>query len=674
MAFDDIRKVYRDYKTRFPNGNQEQFRTYVHRNFPQYERQLKQLEEQAKKSVEQETNRLKEQYRNRPKVTISNPDVDNLYDKRETDVGKKVRQELGSESGVKAKTPQSPKISMKDRLSGAYKSTKNIGGKALQAAPAIIQGYETIKNWNAPGSDWGTRLLDATGVVGAAGASTIGALTGHPVAGTVGASGVAAFDASRAQKRREDNIKANVDYNDYLYNQLDENTRNQLSKLSPEDRQKYFDLMMAKQHGVSNPRVISSSTAYDGSLEPSAEDIALAQQYQQNATNNVTPSMYSANPQIINLPQAPIINGGDNNGGLPPIAQSQSNGGNVSFTPQNVTGGAAPIYSQQQYYQDVADVLNPKLRTGYEVTSEEQAQAQAVLNGQGYVSQQDMYNRLIDLQNAQQNAINKDFRYQGGVIPTQGYDYDRNKLEAAQSADYVNSILASDRGQEYRGHVAQDYLDNQRIAYEQQIAAQAGVPYEHYKEAMMERQKNNIKNDAQNQINMLTFQANQANDRKSMLEYLQKAQEAKIKADQAIRNTMISGYNDMRKASIAGEYNQGTAGVQGQYNLLERQMQNQNAWDIAKLNNEKDIIVKQMEIDNPIARTNAAARFIGSAAYMMPQERAAFLSMFSPEQLESFFGRRLTAEQINAFLNIPAGNTNAMQNFFRQLRGLPNAE
>lgn len=649
MAFDEIRKVYKDYKMRFPNGTHEQFRMYVHRNFPKLDNQLSQLENSAQKSVEEETKRLQEQFRNKPKVTTSNPEVDKLYENRENNIGKKVQQSVGENS----KNVGVNKTDMLGKLKSAGQKIKSNAGKAVMAAPAVIQGYNTVKNWNAPGSDFRTRALDIAGTAGAAGAAGLGAVVKHPIVGTVGAEGLAAYDAEAAQNIRNQNVA---------------NQTNTVKQLTPE-QQLAYERYQATGIGGQLP----TTNNYAG-LEPTAEDIALAQQYQQNITNNVTPSMYAANPQITDLPQAPIINGGDNNGGLPPIAQSQLGSGNVNPVPQNMTGGAAPVYSQQQYYQDVADVLNPQLRTGYEITPEEQAQAQAVLNGQGYVSQQDMYNRLIDLQNAQQNAVNQDFRYQGGIIPAQGYNYDENQLRTLQNIDYAASANAALAGQKYEGHAAQDYLDNQRIAYEQQIAAQAGVPYEHYKEAMLAQQANNIRNDAQNQINMLTFQANQSKDRASMLDYLQKAQEAKIKADQAIRNTMISGYNDMRKASIAGEYNQGTAGVQGQYNLLERQMQNQNALNVARLNNEKDIIVKQMDIDNPIARTNAAARFIGSAAYMMPQERAAFLSMFSPEQLESFFGRRLSAEQINAFLNVPAGNTNAMQNFFRQLRGLPNAE
>lgn len=97
--------------------------------------------------------------------------------------------------------------------------------KAIKFSPwltPIIGGigstWETGRNWNKPGANTGSRVSDASGILGAVGGPTAGLLIGGPIAGLgLGALGLgsALYAHSQAKKNRE----ANMDYESgYLNN------------------------------------------------------------------------------------------------------------------------------------------------------------------------------------------------------------------------------------------------------------------------------------------------------------------------------------------------------------------------------------------------------------------------------------------------------------------------
>ena len=103
--------------------------------------------------------------------------------------------------------------------------TNSIGAKVGRFSPwltPIIGGigstWETGKNWNKPGSNTGSRVSDASGILGAVGGPTAGLLIGGPagaIGGAIAGLGSALYAHWQAQKNRE----ANMDYESgYLNN------------------------------------------------------------------------------------------------------------------------------------------------------------------------------------------------------------------------------------------------------------------------------------------------------------------------------------------------------------------------------------------------------------------------------------------------------------------------
>lgn len=83
-------------------------------------------------------------------------------------------------------------------------------GKGVGIGSTVLGFAPMVMNWNAPGSDWGSRLLDFTGGVGNVSSNLLGLITGHPIYGTMGGAGLLAYNAGSAEARRRDNIMANI--------------------------------------------------------------------------------------------------------------------------------------------------------------------------------------------------------------------------------------------------------------------------------------------------------------------------------------------------------------------------------------------------------------------------------------------------------------------------------
>lgn len=80
--------------------------------------------------------------------------------------------------------------------------------KGFGGVGAIAGFVPFVKNWNAPGSDWGSRVLDFTGGLGNVSSNLLGLVSGHPVYGTMGGAGLLAYNAGSAEERRRRNLNA----------------------------------------------------------------------------------------------------------------------------------------------------------------------------------------------------------------------------------------------------------------------------------------------------------------------------------------------------------------------------------------------------------------------------------------------------------------------------------
>lgn len=102
-----------------------------------------------------------------------------------------------------------------------------------------------------------------------------------------------------------------------------------------------------------------------------------------------------------------------------------------------------------------------------------------------------MYNRLTEKYNELQNQIQtQDPRYQGGLIPSQGYYVDPDEAIRRMKMDEVNQRINAIHGLPNNEPSRLDnYLKEQELRYQLNQANQAGVPYADYQAAMLDRQK-----------------------------------------------------------------------------------------------------------------------------------------------------------------------------------------
>ena len=253
---------------------------------------------------------------------------------------------------------------------------------------------------------------------------------------------------------------------------------------------------------------------------------------------------------------------------------------------------------------------------------QEQAQmnyAQQIMNmtPQGYVSSQDIMDKLNTAYANINQQINADPRYQGGVVQANNpYNIDEKELARLQRADqYMNAFgVQSD--------LAGQYAQQRQVMYEQQMANQLGVPYQDYINATLEQRKARIANEAQQMENVLKLQAQQATDMKTRLEAMNKMQE--------LRNEVAT---EMYKAELDA----------------------QTKKDVAMLSAVGGIAKTQAFTNAPSTMLQAAGQYAGNVGgvlggnymysnlwAMTPEQRGMFMNAGRPisdEELQAFFGR-----------------------------------
>lgn len=236
---------------------------------------------------------------------------------------------------------------------------------------------------------------------------------------------------------------------------------------------------------------------------------------------------------------------------------------------------------------------------------------------QGYVSSQDIMDKLNAAYANINQQINADPRYQGGVVQANNpYNIDEKELARLQRADqYMNAFgVQSD--------LAGQYAQQRQVMYEQQMANQLGVPYQDYINATLEQRKARISNEAQQMEHVLTLQAQQATDMKTRLEAMNKIQELRDKTA-----------TEMYKAELDA----------------------QTKKDVAMLNAMGGIAKTQAFTNAPSTMLQAAGQYAGNVGgvlggnymysnlwAMTPEQRGMFMNAGRPisdEELQAFFGR-----------------------------------
>lgn len=285
-------------------------------------------------------------------------------------------------------------------------------------------------------------------------------------------------------------------------------------------------------------------------------------------------------------------------------------------TPEEANAYAQQLHNEQDAYYNKSS-NQPSAQNTQSPSQIDYAQKIMNMTPEGYVSAQDIMNKLNAAYANINQQINIDPRYQGGVVQANDpYNINEDRLRLAQQAAENYTRLADP------SRVPDVMTQNARVMYEQQMANQLGVPYSDYIDATLEQRKARISNEAQQMENALKLQAQQATDMKTRLDAMNKIQELRDKTA-----------TEMYKAELDA----------------------QTKKDVAMLNAVGGIAKTQAFTSAPSTMLQAAGQYAGNVGgvlggnymysnlwAMTPEQRGMFMNAGRPisnEELQAFFGR-----------------------------------
>lgn len=407
-----------------------------------------------------------------PKV---NPVIDEALDTLYQGGGNpKIIQGIGTAPGV-SPAGQLADTSILGKIRSASLTPSLAGVKALSkrmlpyTAPIADAVYSGL-NWNLPGSDWRTRLLDFTGALGNAGATGLGLAGGkalaHPVVGGIigGAigTGLSSMNKAKAQQLREGNYSME-DWKRYY----DKDAENQIKALYPDDKelQQYY---IDRYYGRGIPKGGDSKEATVPNV--SLLDIV------NNKDNGLTVFGDSIEElenigKFFNLPSLPKII--QSEGGSKPVIESNNTQG-TTLPKINLQGdNEAPEVSEGDFYTNVLNRAR-ELRETEGVTPLQTEPGQPVQQQtnqsplsamqQQYINQLQILNNMVieALKQPQRDPV-KDMwiARAGGMVPSQVFGTPKSKMEQlsnAQTALSNQMKLASSLDEAIRKQRYQDMM------------------------------------------------------------------------------------------------------------------------------------------------------------------------------------------------------------------------
>ncbi len=388
---------------------------------------------------------------------------------------------------------------------------------------------------------------------------------------------------------------------------------------------------------------------------------------------------------VSNLPQIPRIQDMNpnppiydyNNGAtLPPVqmadgsapVQSVMNNNNMAGTSTGAAASAAPQQFQYQPYTPTGNYeISPGLLQQY---------VNAVgANEQNQVSTPELKQLIQDRYQAVQQDLAQDPRYQGNIIPSQGYYVDPQRYQQLAAMDRAGNAINQVYGLGNTSNLADQYTNEQKRLYEIQMANQAGVPYEDYKAAMLNRQKQQILARQKEITDLLTLQAQQTTDMKERLNLISEIYKVNQQAQQAIDVANANAYGDVQKQHLTNIGNVNVANITQQGNLQKQELANRGSADVANINAQGDIMKQREMFNDPTYQLKGAGTFYSGMGYLPPTMQAGAIQNLSPNQQQTMFGAQFTPQQMQQMfgLNNPPQQTTDQSNFNRfmsKIRGI----
>lgn len=386
-----------------------------------------------------------------------------------------------------------------------------------------------------------------------------------------------------------------------------------------------------------------------------------------------------------NLPQAPRIQDMDpnppiydyaNGATLPPVQmadgsvpaqQVTNNSNNIAGIPTEAAASATP---QQFVYQPYTPTGN------YEMSPEllQQYMNAVGVNGQNQINTPELKQLIQDRYQAIQQDLAQDPRYQGNMIPSQGYYVDPNELAQARSTDRMRAAAAHLAAVPYQSR-EQQLLNDAKMNYEIQIANQAGVPYEDYKAAMVDRQKQQILARQKEITDLLTLQAQQTTDMKERLNLISEIYKVNQQAQQAIDVANANAFGDIQKQQLTNIGNANVANINRLGGIQKQQLANIGSANVATINTEGDIMQQRELFNDPTYQLKGTSQFYSSMGYLPAQFQAGAIKNLSPTQQQAMFGTQFTPEQLSQMYgtqNLPANDVEQsnFNRFMAKIRGI----
>lgn len=590
----------------------------------------------------------------------------------------------------------------------APKAKAGVGGKVIGGAGVGLEAINTINNMRDKNADWRSRVLDASALAGMAGATYLGSVLGRPVAGAVAGEIISAPARNMSQDIRDMNKGSKTNsvktapsgegaYNEFIKNkEIEAGIR--YPNLQQELGYEYATGASGKKYHILGDRAYDFATGKPVVVNEMLDDITKRYQGAPSADNKNEGQIAMSDPKdfpfktnvpvqnnVSNLPQAPRIQDIDpnppiydyvNGATLPPVQMADGSVPAQPVTSNNnivgaSTGAAASATPQQFQYQAYTPTGS------YEMSPEllQQYMDAVGVNGQNQVSTPELKRLIQDRYQAIQQDLAQDPRYQGNMIPSQGYYVDPYELAQARSTDRMRAAAAHLAAVPYQSR-EQQLLNDAKMNYEIQIANQAGVPYEDYKAAMLDRQKQQILARQKEITDLLTLQAQQTTDMKERLNLISEIYKVNQQAQQAIDVANANAFGDIQKQQLTNIGNANVANINRLGGIQKQQLANIGDANVANIEVQGNIIKQRELFNDPTYQLKGASQFYSSMGYLPAQFQAGAIKNLSPAQQQTMFGTQFTPEQLSQMYgtqNLPASNNAEQSNFNRfmaKIRGV----
>ena len=561
----------------------------------------------------------------------------------------------------------------------------SIGGTVLNSALAVPAGINAVQNWNAPGSDWETRLLDVSAPVAIAGAPFLASRIPSLGKGTEFIKGAVntaknvgvdtlgfitgAQGMSEAKQMRANNVAGNkTPISDYLAD-----TQYDLSKVPDDVRARYNQEMQYKAtHGGQGTPPLKTPNFMEG-VEGSDLNVELETPEQIRKKFGLDINQLDDNPPITTLPTLPGTSASSRQ--EPPrqvitgdgsvVASRANNGDNYTPTNENSTINFNNDNNENNFINNVINRANnmtvDEARAGLQAQGaqpaqtsiDEQAYINQLLDKSGTISPVEMRDLITDKYSSLRDINRQNPLYGGEYIQPGGYSIDPTlaRLQAERDA------LDASTGVQSRNFLS-GYLNPLRAEYNARIANQAGVPYEDYVDGMKERAKNDLILGQKEVEQQLTNIASQSNDMKTRLE---------------AANRIILGRQQLEQKlaeiETQAKYTKEIEEMKQRYGLLDRQMQNQGNFDVEVQKGRNAIDLEKLRQGDPNEQMKALGYYAQTTGFGYSGDRTAManaLALLNPELQKRYYGRTLTVAEAMQILNAANPQSNLSPNGFQQ--------